>query len=98
MEDQMSRVRAVTVALTAAALSVTTLVAATQANAAGVNYVALGDSYSAGVGSGSYTSDSGSCSRSTKAYPYLWKAAHAPTSFAFVACSGAKTDDVVANQ
>ncbi|MFB7946060.1 SGNH/GDSL hydrolase family protein [Kitasatospora phosalacinea] len=94
----MSRVRAVTVALTAAALSVTTLVAATQANAAGVNYVALGDSYSAGVGSGSYTSDSGSCSRSTKAYPYLWKAAHAPTSFAFVACSGAKTDDVVANQ
>ncbi|GLW53640.1 SGNH/GDSL hydrolase family protein [Kitasatospora phosalacinea] len=94
----MSRVRAVTVALTAAALSVTTLVAATQANAAGVNYVALGDSYSAGVGSGSYTSDSGSCSRSTKAYPYLWKAAHAPTSFAFVACSGAKTGDVSANQ
>ncbi|MFD0566485.1 SGNH/GDSL hydrolase family protein [Kitasatospora saccharophila] len=94
----MSRFRAVSVALTAAALSVTTLVAATQANAAGVNYVALGDSYSAGVGSGSYTSDSGSCSRSTKAYPYLWKTAHAPTSFSFVACSGAKTGDVAANQ
>ena len=63
-----------------------------------VNYVALGDSYSAGVGSGSYIAASGSCDRSTKAYPYLWAAAHAPTSFAFVACSGAKTADVVANQ
>ncbi|WP_106970228.1 SGNH/GDSL hydrolase family protein [Kitasatospora phosalacinea] len=94
----MSRFRAVPVALIAAALSLTTVAAATQASAAGVNYAALGDSYSAGVGSGSYTSESGSCSRSTKAYPYLWKTAHAPTSFSFAACSGAKTDDVIANQ
>ncbi|BAJ32040.1 MULTISPECIES: SGNH/GDSL hydrolase family protein [Kitasatospora] len=94
----MPRIRAAAVAFTAAALTVTTLAAATQASAAGVNYAALGDSYSAGVGSGSYTSDSGSCSRSTKAYPYLWKTAHAPSSFAFVACSGAKTGDVAANQ
>ncbi|MFJ5229687.1 SGNH/GDSL hydrolase family protein [Kitasatospora sp. NPDC088391] len=94
----MSRVRAASVALVATVLSVTTLAAATEANAAGVRYAALGDSYSAGVGSGSYTSDSGSCSRSTKAYPYLWSAAHAPTAFSFVACSGAKTDDVIANQ
>ncbi|MEV7214685.1 SGNH/GDSL hydrolase family protein [Kitasatospora cineracea] len=94
----MSRVRVVSVALTAAALSITTLAAATQANAAGVRYAALGDSYSAGVGSGSYTSESGSCSRSTKAYPYLWNAAHAPSSFSFVACSGATTGDVIANQ
>ena len=63
-----------------------------------VNYVAMGDSYSAGVGSGSYIAASGSCDRSTKAYPYLWAAAHAPASFAFVACSGAKTTDVSANQ
>ncbi|MFE0513064.1 SGNH/GDSL hydrolase family protein [Streptomyces sp. NPDC058964] len=61
-------------------------------------YVALGDSYSSGVGAGSYISSSGSCSRSTKAYPYLWNAAHAPSSFAFTACSGATTDDVLANQ
>ncbi|MEU5593591.1 SGNH/GDSL hydrolase family protein [Streptomyces sp. NPDC020298] len=61
-------------------------------------YVALGDSYSSGVGSGSYISSSGSCDRSTKAYPYLWNAAHAPSSFAFNACSGAKTGDVLANQ
>ncbi|MFG2605195.1 SGNH/GDSL hydrolase family protein [Streptomyces sp. NPDC048514] len=61
-------------------------------------YVALGDSYSSGVGSGSYISSSGDCSRSTKAYPYLWNAAHSPSSFAFNACSGARTDDVLANQ
>jgi len=63
-----------------------------------VNYVAMGDSYSSGVGSGSYIAASGSCDRSIKAYPYLWAAAHAPASFAFVACSGAKTTDVIANQ
>ncbi|MER6126997.1 SGNH/GDSL hydrolase family protein [Streptomyces sp. NPDC001795] len=66
--------------------------------AAATGYVALGDSYSAGVGSGSYISSSGNCSRSTKAYPYLWQAAHAPASFSFLACSGARTTDVLNNQ
>ncbi|MFI7502013.1 SGNH/GDSL hydrolase family protein [Streptomyces sp. NPDC049687] len=61
-------------------------------------YVALGDSYSSGVGAGSYLSSSGNCKRSTKAYPYLWNAAHAPASFTFAACSGARTDDVLASQ
>lgn len=61
-------------------------------------YVALGDSYSSGVGAGSYISSSGDCDRSTKAYPYLWNAAHSPSSFSFTACSGARTDDVLANQ
>ena len=46
-------------------------------------YVALGDSYSSGVGAGSYVSSSGNCKRSTKAFPYLWNAAHAPSSFSF---------------
>jgi lysophospholipase L1-like esterase len=68
------------------------------AQAAGANYVALGDSYASGVGSGSYTSESGSCLRSTLAYPQLWTNGHAPSSFRFVACSGAKTTDVNANQ
>ena len=68
------------------------------AQAAGANYVALGDSYASGVGSGSYTSESGSCLRSTLAYPQLWTNGHAPSSFKFVACSGAKTTDVNANQ
>ncbi|MGW1274099.1 SGNH/GDSL hydrolase family protein [Streptomyces sp. NPDC002491] len=66
--------------------------------AAGGGYVALGDSYSSGVGAGSYISSSGSCKRSTKAYPYLWNAAHAPSSFTFAACSGARTGDVLAGQ
>ncbi|NEE11464.1 lipase, partial [Streptomyces sp. SID7499] len=60
-------------------------------SAAAGGYVALGDSYSSGVGAGSYLSDSGDCRRSTKAYPYLWQAANSPASFDFVACSGATT-------
>ncbi len=63
-----------------------------------LRYAALGDSYSSGVGAGSYLSGSASCERSSKAYPYLWARAHSPASFAFVACSGAKTTDVRANQ
>ncbi|MEU6604573.1 SGNH/GDSL hydrolase family protein [Streptomyces shenzhenensis] len=88
----ISTLLAVGFALTGAA----TAQASTSAAAGG--YVALGDSYSSGVGAGSYISSSGSCNRSTNAYPYLWNAAHAPASFAFNACSGATTDDVLANQ
>jgi len=68
------------------------------AAAAATNYVALGDSYSSGVGAGSYTAESGSCLRSTKAYSALWAATHTPASYVSVACSGAKTTDVTANQ
>ncbi|AEN10913.1 MULTISPECIES: SGNH/GDSL hydrolase family protein [unclassified Streptomyces] len=68
------------------------------ASAAGANYVALGDSYSSGVGAGSYTSESGDCQRSTKSYPYLWAAANAPSSFTSVACSGATTSSVSSGQ
>ena len=68
------------------------------AGAAGARYVALGDSYASGLGSGSYISSSGSCYRSTLAYSQLWANAHAPASYVSVACSGAKTTDVNANQ
>ncbi|MFJ6014118.1 SGNH/GDSL hydrolase family protein [Streptomyces sp. NPDC092952] len=64
----------------------------------GVDYVALGDSYSSGVGSGSYDSASGDCKRSSKAYPALWAAANSPASFSFAACSGARTGDVKSGQ
>ncbi|MGY0022892.1 SGNH/GDSL hydrolase family protein [Streptomyces sp. cg35] len=78
------------------------LTGATAAQAAGsaaaTGYVALGDSYSSGVGSGSYDSGSGDCKRSTKAYPALWAAAHSPSSFNFTACSGARTGDVLSGQ
>ncbi len=81
-----------------AVIAIAGLVGAAPAAAVGANYVALGDSYASGVGSGSYTPESGSCLRSTKAYPQLWTNAHGPSSFAFVACSGATTADVNANQ
>ena len=66
--------------------------------AAATGYVALGDSYSSGVGAGSYDSSSGDCKRSTKAYPALWAASHSPSSFNFTACSGARTGDVISGQ
>jgi len=71
---------------------------ATPAGAVGGNYVALGDSYSSGVGTGNYYADSGSCKRSPQSYPPLWATAHSVTSFTFAACSGAKTGDVLNNQ
>ncbi|KYK12720.1 MULTISPECIES: SGNH/GDSL hydrolase family protein [Streptomyces] len=67
-------------------------------HAAADGYVALGDSYSSGVGAGSYIASSGDCKRSTKAHPYLWAAANSPSSFDFTACSGARTGDVLAGQ
>jgi lysophospholipase L1-like esterase len=84
----------------AALIGVATLVLALapSASAAGARYVALGDSYSSGVGSGSYISSSGSCLRSTLAYSQLWANANAPASYTSVACSGAKTTDVINNQ
>jgi lysophospholipase L1-like esterase len=60
-----------------------------------VHYVALGDSYSSGVGAGG---TSGSCAQSPNAYPALWARAHAPASFTFAACSGATTSDVINSQ
>jgi len=66
--------------------------------ASSVSYVALGDSYSSGLGAGSYISSSGSCDRSTNAYPEQWAAAHSPASFVSVACAGATTSDVISGQ
>ena len=63
-----------------------------------VRYVALGDSYSSGLGAGSYISSSGSCDRSNNAYPEQWAGAHAPASFVSVACAGATTSDVISSQ
>lgn len=63
--------------------------------ASSVHYVALGDSYSSGVGAGN---ESGSCSRSPNAYGPLWAAANSPASFTFAACSGATTSTVISGQ
>ncbi|HEX4703598.1 MAG TPA: SGNH/GDSL hydrolase family protein [Pseudonocardiaceae bacterium] len=72
------------------------VVPATAATAA--NYVALGDSYSSGVGTDDYINDGTSCDRSPEGYPGLWAAAHGTSSFTLAACSGAKTSDVLNNQ
>ncbi|EEP70838.1 hypothetical protein MCAG_01165 [Micromonospora sp. ATCC 39149] len=88
-------------ALTAlAALLAATLGAAAVPGAAhaapAINYVALGDSYSSGVGAGPY--DQSICLRSEKSYAPLWAAAHQVASFTFPACSGAVTADVINKQ
>jgi lysophospholipase L1-like esterase len=74
------------------------LAIAAPAHAATINYVALGDSYSSGVGAGGYDPASGSCSRSPRSYTALWAASHAGTAFTSVACGGATTDDVLTKQ
>jgi len=66
--------------------------------ASSVSYVALGDSYSSGLGAGSYISSSGSCDRSTNAYPEQWAGTNGPASFVSVACAGATTSDVIDGQ
>ena len=73
------------------------LLLAVPAAAGADRYVALGDSFSSGVGTGSYTLSS-SCKRSTFAYPYLLSQQRAATSLVFAACSGATTADLMANQ
>lgn len=74
------------------------LVGAGPAQAAAPAYVALGDSYSSGNGAGNYIDSSGDCHRSNNAYPALWSQANSPSSFSFVACSGAVTSDVTGSQ
>lgn len=73
-------------------------IANADSSAKAVDYVALGDSYSSGVGAGSYDSASGDCKRSARAFPRLWASANSPSSFAFTACSGARTNDVTSGQ
>ena len=95
----MRRSRAVSLVLSLAAATGAVLIGAAPAQAAaGDRYVALGDSYSSGVGTGSYTASSGSCMRSTLAYSALWAAANSPTSYTSVACSGATTTTVLNSQ
>lgn len=61
--------------------------------AAASQYVALGDSYSSGVGTRVFYAESGSCKRSPEAYGPKVAAAKGYT-LSFQACSGAKTTDV----
>ena len=96
---RISRVMFSAAVMVSAAGLVTAMSATPAARAASsVSYVALGDSYSSGLGAGSYISSSGSCDRSTNAYPEQWAAANSPASFVFAACAGATTSDVISSQ
>jgi lysophospholipase L1-like esterase len=89
----MSNVRWCAVA-TVGAMSLLGPVAAAAAQPA---YVALGDSYSSGVGTRVYYNDGTSCERSPDAYaPQI--ASAKGYALNFQACSGAKTSDVTGNQ
>ncbi len=67
------------------------------ASAAGSSYVALGDSYSSGVGTRTYINDGTSCMRSVYAYPSLIASAKG-YALNLRACSGATVADVTNTQ
>jgi lysophospholipase L1-like esterase len=87
--------RAAPVLATLVTSTVLSLSLAAPAQAASIDYVALGDSYSSGVGA---PSQSGTCLRSNHSYAAVWASRNNPASFQFLACSGAKTGDVLNNQ
>ena len=89
----MRTAHALATLVTTTALSLT-LAAPAQA-ASTTDYVALGDSYSSGVGA---PGQSGTCLRSNYSYAAQWAAKNDPASFQFLACGGAVTDDVVRTQ
>jgi len=65
-------------------------------------YLALGDSYSSGTGTGSNwtepTSVAASCHRTKQSYPYLLASAHPGWTFINATCHGAVTSDVLNSQ
>lgn len=79
-------------------LAAPTLALAAPAQAApGDRYVALGDSYSSGLGTREYYQDSGDCKRSPRAYPRLL-ADQKGLNLDFAACQGATTRSVLSSQ
>jgi lysophospholipase L1-like esterase len=91
-----SRILAISIAALTLGLTAAITGTGTPAKAAtSVRYVALGDSYSSGVGAGD---ESGSCDQSPHAYGPLWASANSAASFTFAACSGATTSSVISSQ
>lgn len=88
----------VTLALGAGLAAVPSIASPSAAFAApDTDYVALGDSYSSGTGTGTYDL-SASCERSSLAYPALWARQQGAASFTFAACAGATTSSVRSSQ
>ncbi|WP_125775957.1 SGNH/GDSL hydrolase family protein [Antribacter gilvus] len=96
MKQRLLRVVAT---LAATGLATVALVAtpAMSSSAVGESYVALGDSYSSGTGTGTYINDGTECLRSTYAFASLTAAAKG-YSLNFRACSGAVVADVTSGQ
>ncbi len=80
--------------LLAAAASLLLPAACSDGDAAPTGYVALGDSYSAGVGAPPYSAESGACQRSKRSYVY----ALGRDVSSFRACAGASTGSVLHSQ
>ncbi|MEV4641991.1 SGNH/GDSL hydrolase family protein [Actinoplanes sp. NPDC049548] len=88
-----SLVAAVAGAATVFALSVPAQAAVTPGK-----YVALGDSYAAGVGAFPYDPSSGDCRRSPDSYPRTWAKNHPDSTLIDMTCNGATIADVRAHQ
>src|SRR5699024_7409512 len=88
-------VRSAAAVVAAVALAVTGLPAA--AHAATGGHVALGDSYSSGLGTGTYYADGTNCRRSPMAYGVLL-AERSGLDLTLAACSGATTSTVASQQ
>ncbi|KAK5629759.1 hypothetical protein RRF57_005474 [Xylaria bambusicola] len=58
-------------------------------------FIALGDSYSAGIGTG-IEGEEDDCRQGIHAYPQLINADRDPTAFQFLSCTGATTNDAMA--
>ena len=65
-------------------------------SALATKYVALGDSYSSGVGTRTFYEET--CKRSVYSYPYLLHNAHPEWTFVNATCTGAKTGDILNTQ
>lgn len=93
MSRPLNRLRAAALPIALAALSLALPAHAAQTE----EYVAMGDSYASGNGTGNRDLDYW-CYRSSSAYGPLIAAARANTSLKFVACGGAQTGDVNTEQ
>jgi lysophospholipase L1-like esterase len=80
----------------AVVLCVVAVFFACAAQAMATKYVALGDSYSSGVGTRTFYEPS--CQRSVYAYPYLEHEAHPTWTFVNATCSGATTSSLLSSQ
>ncbi len=100
MLPRAARPRRISIVLATACMAAAPVLAmsASAGAASTVRYVALGDSYSSGLGAGDPIASSGSCDRSSNAYSALWARANQPASYASVACAGATTNDVLSTQ